>query len=300
MVSSALLDPFYINLASPLQKMSCRSITDLKNAAWLRHQARHPKNAATRTFAASDRQGEVANLDAHNKGRREMLLSMTVATSAILDVTFGSPNPADARTAASRQAGDFCPSAATDGFVVYSPDTRSTPAIRAGVIQANPSFYSFDLPPTWKEGTILNILSGNFCMPRCDEPWYEALWESEEEGTATVVVSPLYRLVSKSSATLSDLGPPEQVIERVGPFVTGNYLDSVEDDVRSTAVTKHEDGRTYYEYEVVAPYAKNGTRQLAAFTVKGDLAYLWVLAANDRQWSKSEKTLRHMLKSFVA
>jgi hypothetical protein len=88
-------------------------------------------------------------------------------------------------------------------------------------------------------------------------------------------------------------------VERIGPFITGNYLDSVE-DVTAMAIETFSDGRTYYTYELNAPYGKTGSRQLAAFAVKGELAYLWVCAASDKQWSKSESTLRHMLQSFTA
>ena len=74
---------------------------------------------------------------------------------------------AQAGKQATRMARDFCaPVKDKDGYVTYTPDSRSTPAIRAGVI--NPDYYSFELPGTWSEGTILNILSGNFCMPKCD------------------------------------------------------------------------------------------------------------------------------------
>ena len=90
-----------------------------------------------------------------------------------------------------------------------------------------------------------------------------------------------------------------QLVERIGPFITGNYLDSVE-DVVAASEEKFEDGKTYYTYELDTPYAKNGSRQLAAFTIKGNLCYLFVTAASDKQWAKSEKTLRHMLKSFKA
>lgn len=90
-----------------------------------------------------------------------------------------------------------------------------------------------------------------------------------------------------------------QLIERIGPFVTGNYLDSVEDVVASSSET-FADGRTYYTYELNAPYGKNGSHQLAAVTIKGDLCYIFVTAASDKQWAKSEGTLRHMQKSFKA
>lgn len=144
-----------------------------------------------------------------------------------------------------------------------------------------------------------NILSGNFCMPRCDEPFYEVVFESPEEGKAKLVVSPLYRLISKSNATLKDLGPPEQVVESIGAFITGNYLDSVE-DVVAASTQQLSDGRTYYMYELLAPYAKDGAHLLAALGIKGDLAYLWVVSASEKQWAKSEGTLRHMVTAFKA
>ena len=95
------------------------------------------------------------------------------------------------------------------------------------------------------------------------------------------------------------MGPPSQVIEQIGPFITGNELDSL-DDVVSMASEEFADGKTYYTYELNASYAKFGTHQLAAFTAKGELAYLWVVAGNDKQWAKAESKLRYMLKSFTA
>jgi hypothetical protein len=230
--------------------------------------------------------------------RRDFLIkSMVISTSLVAGVQ---QDAEAAKNASTRTAGDFCkPSTNKEGYVIYTPDSRATPSIRAGVIQADPSYYSFELPAGWQEGTILNILSGNFCMPRCDEPWIETLWESKEDGFCQLVVSPLYRLVSKANASLQDLGTPEQVIESVGAFVTGNYLDSVE-DVTSMGVEKLSDGRDYYLYELYAPYAKTGSHFGAAVTVKGDLVYLFVVGGNDRQWGKSEDQLKYILKSFKA
>ena len=39
-------------------------------------------------------------------------------------------------------------------------------AIRAGNINMSEP-YRFAVPPTWREGKIANIQSGNFCLPRC-------------------------------------------------------------------------------------------------------------------------------------
>lgn len=204
---------------------------------------------------------------ASDASRRAALLALGAAAVGALGGT-ALPQAAQAKGgAATRTAGDFCPPSSTEGFVRYTPDGRATPSIRAGVIKAEPAFYSFDLPPTWAEGTILNILSGNFCMPKCDEPWYETVWESKEEGRCKLVVAPLYRLISKANATLKDLGPPEQVVERIGPFITGNYLDSVEDAV-AMGTAQFDDGRTYYTYELVTPYAKEGAHSLCAFGIK--------------------------------
>ena len=35
-------------------------------------------------------------------------------------------------------------------------------------------------PGGWSEVQLLNVLTGNFCMPRCEEPWYEARFEGPE------------------------------------------------------------------------------------------------------------------------
>ena len=226
--------------------------------------------------------------------RRSLLVS-TVALVCGMTAVDG----AQAGKQATRMARDFCaPVKDKDGYVTYTPDSRSTPAIRAGVI--NPDYYSFELPGTWSEGTILNILSGNFCMPKCDEPWIETIWESKTEGFCQLVVSPIYRLVSKSNATVRDFGAPEGVIESVGAFVTGNYLDSVE-DVTAISTETFRDGREYYTYELYAPYAKTGSHFGAAVTVKNDLVYLFVVGGNDKQWATNgEALLRDTLRSFKA
>ncbi|GAB4818803.1 hypothetical protein N2152v2_005849 [Parachlorella kessleri] len=210
------------------------------------------------------------------------------------------PLAAAAAAKAATQVGAYLPNdeAAGPGFVRYTPDNRKTPALRAGVIKPNPDYYSFVLPETWSEGLITNPQSGVFCMPRCDEPWVEAIFQEDKEGWCQLVVSPLFRLVSKAKATVRDVGPPEGVVESVGNFITGNYLS--EDDVTSMKIEKLADGREAYVYEVYAPYAQHGGHILACFTVKADAAYLFVVSANDKQWAQSQPKLRKMLQSFQA
>lgn len=272
-------------------------------AETVRHQCRAQvlsnRFAAARALKCNATDDTRSVTDSMPSSRRDALLFGGLS----LFWSFGGvKQEAQAKGQSSRVAGDFCkPSSEKDGFVVYTPDSRSTPAIRAGVIQPNPDLYSFEIPATWSEGTILNILSGNFCMPKCDEPWIETIWESKTDGFCQLVVSPIYRLVNKSNATVKDLGKPEGVIESVGAFVTGNYLDSVDDDVTKITTEKFKDGREYFVYEIYAPYAKTGTHFGAAVTVKDDLVYLFVVGGNDKQWSSNSSALMNdTLRSFKA
>lgn len=96
--------------------------------------------------------------------------------------------------------------------------------------------YQFLIPPTWKQARVANILSGNYCQPKCAEPWVEVKFESEKDGKVQVVASPLIRLTNKPNATIEDIGSPDKVIASLGPFVTGNTYDS--DELIETSVEK--------------------------------------------------------------
>ena len=99
--------------------------------------------------------------------------------------------------------------------------------------------YKFILPPTWKQLRVANILSGNYCQPKCAEPWVEVKFEDEKQGKIQVVASPLIRLTNKPNATIEDIGSPEKVIASLGPFVTGNTFDP--DELLETSVEKRGD-----------------------------------------------------------
>lgn len=103
--------------------------------------------------------------------------------------------------------------------------------------------YQFVLPPTWKQLRIANILSGNYCQPKCAEPWIEVKFEDEKQGRVQVVASPLIRLTNKPGATIEDIGSPEKVIASLGPFVTGNTYDP--DELLETSVEKLGDQTVY-------------------------------------------------------
>lgn len=95
--------------------------------------------------------------------------------------------------------------AAPDGYFVFKPDRSKTPALRAGTVdRENP--YSFVVPDNWKEKKVPNIQSGNYCQPRCAEPWTEVIFGDDAEGKASVIVSPLVRLTNKKDAKIEDIG----------------------------------------------------------------------------------------------
>lgn len=96
--------------------------------------------------------------------------------------------------------------------------------------------YEFILPPTWKQARVANILSGNYCQPKCAEPWVEVKFENEKQGKVQVVASPLIRLTNKPNATIEDIGSPDKLIASLGPFVTGNTFDS--DELIDTSIEK--------------------------------------------------------------
>ncbi|MCE5166379.1 PsbP domain-containing protein 6, chloroplastic [Datura stramonium] len=208
---------------------------------------------------------------------------------SVMPLVVSPPPPSIAREV---EVGSFLPPSPTDpNFVLFKATSKDTPALRAGNVQP----YTFILPPTWKQLRIANILSGNYCQPKCAEPWVEVKFEDEKQGKIQVVASPLIRLTNKPNATIEDIGTPEKVITSLGPFVTGNTLDP--DELLETSIEKRGD-LTYYKYVLETPYALTGSHNLAKATAKGNTVVLCVVSANDKQWASSQKTLQAIIDSF--
>ncbi|CAK9188547.1 unnamed protein product [Ilex paraguariensis] len=253
-----------------------------------------------------------------------------------------SPPPSEAREV---EVGAYLPPSPSDpSFVLFKASSKDTPALRAGNVQpykfiipptwkqtrvanilsgnycqpkcaepwvevkfedekqgkiqlvtGNVQPYKFIIPPTWKQTRVANILSGNYCQPKCAEPWVEVKFEDEKQGKIQVVASPLIRLTNKPNATIEDIGSPEKVIASLGPFVTGNTYDP--DELLESSIEKRGD-LTYYKYVLETPFALTGSHNLAKATAKGNTVVLFVASANDKQWQTSEKTLKAMLDSF--
>ncbi|KAM6578810.1 hypothetical protein CsatB_030647 [Cannabis sativa] len=190
------------------------------------------------------------------------------------------------------EVGSYLPTSPSDpNFVLFKASSKDTPALRAGNVEP----YQFILPPTWKQTRVANILSGNYCQPKCAEPWVEVKFEDEKQGKVQIVASPLIRLTNKPNATIEDIGSPEKLIASLGPFVTGNTLDP--DELLESSIEKLGD-QTYYKYVLETPFALTGSHNLAKATAKGNTVVLFVASASDKQWQSSEKTLKAMLDSF--
>ncbi|KAK1428919.1 hypothetical protein QVD17_17759 [Tagetes erecta] len=210
--------------------------------------------------------------------------------STLLLPLLHSPSPSLAKEV---EVGSYLPkSTSHPNFVLFQASSKDTPALRAGNVQP----YQFVLPPTWKQLRIANILSGNYCQPKCAEPWIEVKFEDEKQGKVQVVASPLIRLTNKPNATLEDIGSPEKIIGSLGPFVTGNTLD-LDEELLETSIEKIGD-QTYYRYVLETPFALTGSHNIAKATAKGNTVILFVASASDKQWPTSKETLKAIVDSF--
>lgn len=180
------------------------------------------------------------------------------------------------------------------GFYEFVPGDRETPAIRAGTI----SKYKFSMPGTWIRRTVANILSGNYCQPRCDEPWTEVLFTGPSEGSLQVIVAPLNKLSRQALAegeSIDKVGTLEGIINALGPNITGN---TIEEEEVTTSEAKTIDGVTYYWYTLDTPYAKTGQHQVATICAKDNAVFVLAVSATDKQWSQNKSNLKTIAESF--
>ncbi|KAJ7215707.1 hypothetical protein O6H91_02G035400 [Diphasiastrum complanatum] len=269
--------------SSSLLRPGCRW-----RAMTCRYSTSNATATLTRSSSSSDYCGAHEGQEMQAMARRHALACIVAAGVA----GFCSSQEVVSVAAREVEVGAYLPPAAPGSeFVQFKATSKDTPALRAGNVQP----YEFILPPTWKQVRIANILSGNYCQPKCAEPWVEVKFEDTKQGSIQVIASPMVRLTNKPNSKIEEIGNPEKLISALGPFVTGNSYDP--DEVTRTAVLER-DGQKFYNYELETPFAKTGTHNLAAATAKGNVVLLLVVSANDIQWSNSEKILRNILNSF--
>ena len=153
------------------------------------------------------------------------------------------------------------------------------------------------MPGSWRRRTVANILSGNYCQPRCDEPWTEVLFDGRE-GSLQVLVAPLNKLRRSSlqaGQSVEAVGTPSGIINALGPNITGN---TIEDEEVARAESVKLDGRTYYQYSLQTTYAKTGSHQLASIAAKDEAVLLLAISASESQWKNSKDELTKIQESF--
>ncbi|KAL6764681.1 hypothetical protein V8C86DRAFT_2468060 [Haematococcus lacustris] len=225
--------------------------------------------------------------------RRSTLIG--IASCGVASVV---PGPRNALAAADLQTvGAYLPPAGVGDFVRFTPAKDKTPALRAGTIKPD-SPYTFILPPGFKELRISNTQNGNFCQPRCAEPWTEVVYEDGKVGKVQLMAVPLLKLTNVKNPNITQLGTPAELLPRIGPYITGSYYD--EDSLQAMSTLQPGDGLTYYEYELNSLDAASAPRSLTVATAKGEVLYLLVCTASEKQWKGAEATLRTVAESFRA
>lgn len=228
-----------------------------------------------------------------SSSRRGLLLGGSSAAAAAAAI-LSTPSAARAISGAKgTPVGEFMPDAG-EGFVKFVPDGNETPGLRAGMV----STYGFELPGEWKQLQVANILSGNYCQPRCSEPWVEVQFGGKE-GKATVWICPMEKLTfaSQGGKSIDEIGTLDSIIASLGPYVTGNTLDVDEEVV--TKIDRDQSGQMFYDYEIFSPYSLNGEHGLATISARGDSVLMLAISATDNQWDKYEDKLKRMATSFA-
>eukprot|EP00898_Chlorokybus_atmophyticus_P002759 jgi/Chlat1/3484/Chrsp23S03685 len=232
--------------------------------------------------------GVAVVLDEPTCSRRSAVLSAAAAAVAAAALPLSVPLPA---LATAGPVGEYLTKSGVGDLVVYEPDVRSTPAMRAGIVKP----YRIYIPPSWKPARVANIQSGNYCQPKCAEPWVEAKYEDDKQGQLQVIVAPLVRLTNRPEAQIEEIAPPALMIERLGQFVTGNSFDI--DDLVASHV-KDVQNHKYYMYELYTPYALTGAHNLASITSTGNVVVMLTVSASEKQWAKYKSMLNDVVESF--
>mmetsp|Transcript_1092 Transcript_1092/g.4160 ORF Transcript_1092/g.4160 Transcript_1092/m.4160 type:complete len:292 (+) Transcript_1092:70-945(+) len=204
--------------------------------------------------------------------------------------------PAPARAAFdgsdSKMVGAYLP-AGPDGLYVFEARAPRTPALRAGALEP----YSILLPPEFKEAPVSNARSGNYCQPRCDEATTEVQFVEPSAGSLQIIIIPTTKLlIAKQDPTVEDVGTIDGILNAISPAITGSVAAEPEEVVASS--TKVKDGRSYYEYELLTPFAEFGLHSVSAVSTNKNYVMIATIAASEKQWAKSEADLKKVIDSF--
>lgn len=194
----------------------------------------------------------------------------------------------------SKMVGAYLPeSADVPGFHVFVAGSTRTPALRAGALDP----YQILLPAQWKEAPVSNARSGNYCQPRCDEATTEVQFVDPSSGSAQIIIIPTTKLlISKQDPSIEDVGTISGILDAISPAITGSVAVEAEEVASMEAVKL--DGKTYYKYDLVTPFAESGLHNLAIVSTSKNYVMIATIGASEKQWSKSENDLKTVIDSF--
>lgn len=201
---------------------------------------------------------------------------------------------AQARELDTKMVGAYLPkSTSEEGFYTFLASESRTPALRAGALEQ----YTFSLPPEWREISVSNAKSGNYCQPRCDEATTEVSFGSNSQGVLQVIIIPTTKLlIAKKNPSLQEVGSAKGILSAISPAITGSVAVEEEEIIQVKQMEKA--GKEYYEYELFTPYAQSGSHNLTTVCTSMNYLVMAIVSASDKQWAESEQVLRKVIKSF--
>ena len=194
----------------------------------------------------------------------------------------------------SKMVGAYLPEAASEpGFYAFVASSTRTPALRAGAL--NP--YRVNIPAQWKEAPVSNARSGNYCQPRCDEATTEVQFTDPGSGVLQLIIIPTTKLlIAKNEPTIEDVGEIYGILDAISPAITGSVAVEREEVQSATSVAI--DGKSYYKYELLTPFADAGVHSLSVVSTNKNYVFIATIGASEKQWARAEGELRKIVDSF--
>lgn len=186
------------------------------------------------------------------------------------------------------------PPSSEEGYFRFDSGQSRTPALRAGAIEP----YSISLPGNWKEVPVSNAKSGNYCQPRCDEATTEVQFASTDAGSIQIIIIPTNKLmITEKFPTIETVGNLDRVLDAVSPAITGSV--AVEQEEIILKQVRKSKGSSYYEYELLTPFATYGLHNLVSVATSRNYVMIASIAATEKQWETSKQILWSIIHSFT-
>ena len=116
-------------------------------------------------------------------------------------------------------------------------------------------------------------------------------------GSLQLIIIPTTKLlIAKQDPTIEDVGDINGILDAISPAITGSV--AVEAEEVASAKTVSIDGKSYYRYELVTPFAESGLHNVAVVSTNKNYVMIATIGASEKQYAKSEGDLKKILDSF--